>query len=94
MEQFNNELSKLVARRKSITIKNKDYTMIFNTAVHILEDKNMLVYLEAIKNVELLSNLLGQQLKQPKVKQFINLVASKYGESKTAVVTAVDKGLA
>jgi hypothetical protein len=36
--------------------------------------------------------LLGQQLK-PKVKQFINLIANKYGESKTAVVAAVDKGL-
>jgi hypothetical protein len=91
MEQFNSELVKLVGR-KNLVIKNKDYTVIYNTSIHMLEDKNMLVYLEAIRNVELLSMLLGQQLK-PKVKQFINLIANKYGESKTAVVAAVDKGL-
>lgn len=91
MEQFNAELAKLVGR-KNLVIKSKDYTVIYNTAIHMLEDKNMLVYLEAIRNVELLSMLLGQQLK-PKVKQFINLIANKYGEAKTAVVAAVDKGL-
>lgn len=74
-------------------VKNKDYTMLFNISVHMLEDKNMLVYLEAIRNIELLSQLLGQQIKQVKVKQFISLIANKYGEPKTAVVAAVDKGL-
>ena len=36
---------------------------------------------------------MGQQIKQVKIKQFINLIANKYGEQKTAVVAAVDKGL-
>lgn len=29
--------------------------MLFNICIHMLEDKNMLVYLEAIRNIELLS---------------------------------------
>lgn len=78
MENFNTELTKLTGR-KNLVIKNKDYTLIYNTCIHMLEDKNMLVYMEAIRNVELLSMLLGQGLK-PKVKQFINLIATKYGE--------------
>lgn len=61
-------------------MKNKDYTVIFNICVHMLEDKNMLVYLEAIRSIELLSQLLGQQIKQIKVKQFVNLIANKYGD--------------
>lgn len=92
MEQFNTELQKL-ANRRNVTVKNKDYTMVFNISMHMLEDKNMLVYLEAIRNIELLSQLLGQQIKQTRVKQFLNLIANKYGELKTAVVAAVNKGL-
>jgi hypothetical protein len=33
-----------------------------NIIVHMLEDKNMLVFVEAIKTVELLSGLLGPAL--------------------------------
>ena len=58
MENFNTELTKLTGR-KNLVIKNKDYTLIYNTCIHMLEDKNMLVYMEAIRNVELLSMLLG-----------------------------------
>lgn len=54
MEQFNTELNKLI-QRKNVHVKSKDYTMLFNISVHMLEDKNMLVYLEAIRNIELLS---------------------------------------
>lgn len=54
MEQFNTELQKLTQRR-ALHVKSKDYTMLFNICVHMLEDKNMLVYLEAIRNIELLS---------------------------------------
>lgn len=32
-----------------------EYTQIFNTMIHMLEDKNMLVFMEAIKTVELLA---------------------------------------
>ena len=62
----------------------------------MLEDKNMLVFLEAIKTVELLANLLGKDnsLKPMKVKTWINLIASKYSETKPAVIAAVDKSLA
>ena len=60
MESFNGELSKLVGGRPgSVAIKNKDYTLIYNTVAHMLEDKNMLVFVEAIKTVELLSILIG-----------------------------------
>ena len=77
-------------------MKTKDYTLIFNTVMHMLEDKNMLVFLEAIKTVELLANLLGKDnsLKPIKVKTWINLIASKYSETKPAVIAAVDKSLA
>ena len=67
MEIFNTELQKLTTRR-NVSAKSKDYTMIFNICVHMLEDKNMLVYLEAIRSIELLSQILGQQIKQVKVK--------------------------
>lgn len=69
--------------------------MIFNTVIHMLEDKNMLVFLEGIKTVELLANFLGplNYMKQAKVKLWIGLLASKYGETKTAVIAAVDKAM-
>ena len=67
--------------------------MIFNTVIHMLEDKNMLVYLEGIKTVDLLAHLIGplSYLKQAKVKLWIGLLAGKYSETKTAVIAAVDK---
>jgi hypothetical protein len=48
-------LAKLVAPNTNVVVKTKDYSSIYNTLVHMLEDKNMLVYLEAIKTVELLA---------------------------------------
>ena len=59
----------------------------------MLEEKNMLVFLEAIKSVELLAIL--QQLKSAaKVNPYILLLAGKYGETKTAVIAATDKAMA
>ena len=57
MESFNAELTKL--RPGKSNIKNRDYTLIYNTVAHMLEDKNFLVFVEAIKTVELLANLIG-----------------------------------
>ena len=100
MAAFNQELAKLAqqqAKQKGQSVaKVKDYALIFNTVVHMLEDKNMLVFLEAIKTVELLANLLGKEnsLKPAKVKTFINLMAGKYSETKPAVISAVDKAMA
>ena len=93
MESFNSELTKL--RPGTSNIKNKDYTLIYNTVAHMLEDKNMLVFVEAIKTVELLSKLIGplNYLKQIKTKSWINLLAGKYTETKTAVITAVDRAM-
>lgn len=97
MESFNGELAKLSNGRRpgSLPVKNKDYTLIYNTVAHMLEDKNMLVFVEAIKSVELLCCLIGplNYLKQPKVKTWINLLAGKYGETKTAVIAALDKAM-
>ena len=99
MESFNGELTKLQTQSRgrpgSVPIKSKDYTLIFNTTAHMLEDKNMLVFVEAIKTVELLSCLMGplNLLKQVKVKSWLGLLAGKYGETKTAVIAAVDKAM-
>lgn len=57
MELFNTELSKILEKGSSAVIKQKDYSIIFNTVLHMLEDKNMLVFLEAIKALELLATL-------------------------------------
>jgi hypothetical protein len=65
--------------------------MLLNVVFHMLEDKNMLVFMEAIKSVELLSIL--NQLKAARVKPFITLLASKYGETKTAVISQTDKAM-
>lgn len=61
----------------------------------MLEDKNFLVFAEAIKTVELLAILIGplNYLKQAKVKQWVGLLAGKYGETKTAVIAAVDRAM-
>jgi hypothetical protein len=91
METFNNELIKLV-ERANVIVKTKDFTNVLNTVQHMLEDKNMLVFLEAIKTVELLAVLIGSKL-QKQLKAFINVIAGKYGETKTAVIAAVDKTL-
>ena len=57
MELFNIELGKVMEKGSNVLIKQKDYSLIFNTVLHMLEDKNMLVFLEAIKSVELLAIL-------------------------------------
>ncbi len=57
----------------------------------MLEDKNMLVFMEAIKSVELL--IILQQLKKEKIKPFVTLLAGKYGETKTAVISATDRAM-
>ena len=99
MESFNGELLKLVqqanGRAGVVPIKNRDYTLIYNTVAHMLEDKNMLVFVEAIKSVELLAILIGplNYLKASKVKIWIGLLAGKYSETKTPVITAVDKAM-
>jgi hypothetical protein len=60
-----------------------------------MEDKNMLVYVEATKTIELMVNLLGANFQKPaaKIKTYITLIVSKYGETKTAVLAAVDRCL-
>jgi hypothetical protein len=69
----------------SIVKLNKDYAPIYNVIVHMLEDPNMLVFIEAIKMIEHLCHLLGSSIKQVKMKLFIKLLAEKYKEVKTAV---------
>ena len=66
MEQFNNELLELT---KSLPeIKVKDYSNIYNIIVHMLEDPNMLVFIEAIKTVEYMSIILKSGIKSSKMK--------------------------
>lgn len=97
MESFNQELSKLVQKQSNLAddedgiVKlNKDYSHIFNIVMHILEDPNMLVFIEAIKAIEYLAILLKQTIKQAKMKQFLKLLADKYKETKTAVLTSLE----
>ena len=75
MESFNQELSKLVQKQSNLAddedgiVKlNKDYSQIFNIVMHILEDPNMLVFIEAIKTVEYLAYLLRSSIKLSKMK--------------------------
>ena len=70
---------------------NKDYSSILNIVVHMLEDPNMLVFIEAVKTVEYLALLLKQTIKTAKMKQFVQLLADKYKETKTAVLAALEK---
>jgi hypothetical protein len=80
MEQFNQELQKLVSKPQvsafegeevSLVKLNKDYSSIFNILVHMLEDPNMLVFIEALKTLEFLAILLKQSIKASKMKQFL-----------------------
>ena len=48
---------KIVEKDSTVTVKVKDYSMLLNVVIHMLEDKNMLVFMEAIKSVELLAIL-------------------------------------
>lgn len=57
MEAFNHELEKL-RQKTDLIIKPKDYSSIFNVTSSLLEDPNMLVFIEAIKTVEHLASLL------------------------------------
>ena len=102
MEQFNQELESLVHKQSqqtsafegeqlSIVKLNKDYSSILNIVVHMLEDPNMLVFIEAVKTVEYLALLLKQTIKTAKMKQFVQLLADKYKETKTAVLAALEK---
>lgn len=51
----------------------------------------MLVFIEGIKMIEHLAMLLKQAIKVSKMKQFVSLLADKYKETKTAVLTALEK---
>lgn len=90
MELFNHELLKILEKGSHAVIKQKDYSSITNIIFHMLEDKNMLVFTEAMRSVELLAKL-DQMKNQAKTKQFITVLAGKYGETKTAVIAATDK---
>ena len=57
----------------------------------MLEDANLLVFIEAIRCVELLALLLNSSMKQVKAKTFLTLLADKYKEVKTAVLTNLEK---
>ena len=57
----------------------------------MLEDPNMLVFIEAIKMIDHLAVLLGSSIKQAKMKVFIKLLAEKYKEVKTAVLSSLEK---
>ena len=57
----------------------------------MLEDPNMLVFIEAIKMIDHLAVLLGPSIKQAKMKVFIKLLAEKYKEVKTAVLSSLEK---
>lgn len=57
----------------------------------MLEDANLLVFIEAIRGVEFLAHLLGTSMKQVKAKTFLTLLADKYKEVKTAVLTQLEK---
>jgi hypothetical protein len=70
---------------------NKDYSSIYNIIVHMLEDPNMLVFNEALKTLEYLAILLKSSIKSSKMKQFLNLLADKLKETKTAVLTQAEK---
>ena len=48
----------LEENEEGIVKLNKDYSQIFNIVTHILEDPNMLVFIEAIKTIENLAILL------------------------------------
>ena len=92
MEQLNSELEKLTKRQLAEgheVVKMKDYSSIFNVIVHMLEDPNMLVFIEGIKSVEHLCFLLKGNMKN-KMKQFISLLADKYKETKTAVLNELE----
>lgn len=70
---------------------NKDYSQIYNISTHMLEDANLLVFIEAIRSIEFLAHLLGSSMKQVKAKAFLTLLADKYKEVKTAVLTQLEK---
>ena len=53
---------------------------IINVIDHMLEDKNALVYVEAIRTLELLCICIGKTIKPKKMKQIVSLLAEKYKE--------------
>lgn len=57
----------------------------------MLEDANLLVFIEAIRSIEFLAHLLSSSMKQVKAKNFLALLADKYKEVKTAVLTQLEK---
>jgi hypothetical protein len=59
----------------------------------MLEDPNTLVFNEAIKTIEFLAILTKNNIKSSKMKQFVQLLADKYKETKTAVMAALEKTL-
>ena len=55
----------------------------------MLEDSNVLVYIEAIKTIELLVQLRDRNLPSKKIKQITLLLIDKFKETKSAVPIAV-----
>jgi len=95
MEQLNSDLENLVKKQgndpEPIVKLSKDYSPIFNVVVHMMEDPNMLVFIEGIKMIEMLACLLKNSIKSSKMKKFVEQLADKYKENKTAVLAALEK---
>ena len=82
-----------MVEKGSFTLQKKDYSQILNIIGHMLEDSNVLVYMEAIKSVEYLATIMNKQIKAKKVKHFVQLLVDKYKETKTAVISSINKAL-
>ena len=66
---------------------------VYNTLILMLEDSNVLVFLEAIKIVELLAKLKDKGIVGKYAKKFVSVLFDKFKETKTAVVSSIKNSL-
>ena len=79
-------------KAKKIISEENNYK-VYNTIVLMLEDSNVLVFLEAIKIVELLAKLKDKGIIGKYTKKFVSVLFDKFKETKTAVVSSIKSSL-
>lgn len=91
LKEFSYKLQDAIDMQK--TMSNEDNYKVYNTLVLMLEDSNVLVYLEAIKIIELLSKLQDKNIIGKYSKKFVNVLFDKFKEPKTAVISSIRSSL-
>ncbi|CAG9325941.1 unnamed protein product [Blepharisma stoltei] len=76
--------------KPGIMFEMKDYGTVINTLLHLVENTNVLVYMEAMKAIEILIPKISKSFTY-KGKQYVQFLADKFKEKKKPVISSINQ---